>query len=345
MTLDATPTSSSAAPAPRPSGDAGRERPLHRPVFTSVEKAPVPTGDLTIDEVCAKAREESEPVGAGEPAPSAPEPAPASAAPAASPASATAPVPQPRAKADRLQLNSTDAAFLGIDSGFDPKYLAIAALTSPSIETWPGHLASTVLLQGCPWRCTYCFSPDLQDARAGGTLEWAAVVEELRARVGESDAVLFSGGEPTRQGALPEAMKIARSMGYKVGLQTAGGFPGRFGAALKEADWVAFDVKATPAGYEAITRTGGGGRRAYASLDMLVASGVEYEVRLTVDPVTHTRDDVLATVVEIERRTGRPPVLQQVSAEGVTPTYAEALAGRCLADVLPDDVRPDLVRH
>ncbi len=329
MTLDTTPTGASA-----PRDDAARERPRHRPVFTSQAIGPVPTGDLTVEEVCAKEREKAAPVTA------AATPVTAAAAPVA-----PAPVPQPRAKAGRLQLNSTDAAFLGIDSGFDPKYLAIAALSEPSARDWPGHVASTVLLQGCPWRCTYCFSPDLQDSRKGGALAWADVERELRARVSETDAVLFSGGEPTRQGALPEAMRIARELGYKVGLQTAGGFPGRFETALAQADWVAFDIKATPEGYEAITRTGGGGRRAYASLEMLRDSGVDYEVRLTVDPVTHSRQDVLDTILQIERLTGKSPVLQEVRTDGVNPTYAEELGDRCLADVLPDDERPELVRR
>ncbi|WP_152659565.1 anaerobic ribonucleoside-triphosphate reductase activating protein [Demequina salsinemoris] len=346
MTLDAQPSAPSRSDVPE---DTVRERPLHRPVFTSGWSGPVATGDLTIDEVCAKAREEAEPVAepagemAAEPVTGGAEPAaptPVEATPAPLP-----PTPQARARAGRLQLNSTDAAFLGVEGTFDPKYLSIAALTAPGTEDWPGHVAATVLLQGCPWRCTYCFSPELQDARAGGVIPWSRVEDELRARRPEMDAVLFSGGEPTRQGALPEAMRIVRDMGYKVGLQTAGGFPGRLEKAVAQADWVAFDIKATPEGYDAITRTGGGGRRAYASLDMLVESGVDYEVRLTVDPVTHSQEDVLATVAEIERRTGRSPVLQQVRAEGVKPLYAEALGSLCLADVLPDDVRPDLVRH
>ncbi len=303
------------------SGDAGadvmRERPLHRPVFTEGWKAPLPTGELTFQEVCEKAREEA----------GAPE--------------STVVVPS----LERRRATSGDAARQGFGEGFDPRYLAIAALSAPNLEDWPGHLASTVLLQGCPWRCTYCFGTELQDSRKGGAVEWTSVERELRARRELTQAVVFSGGEPTRQGALPEAMRLVREMGYKVGLQTAGAFPGRLELALRHCDWVGLDIKGTLDGYAEITRTGMSGRRAYQSLEIVRDSGVEYEVRLTVDPVTHSRQDVLDTVAEIERRTGRAPVLQEARAAGASATYADALAERCLTDVVPPEDLPELIRR
>ncbi|MDN4472089.1 anaerobic ribonucleoside-triphosphate reductase activating protein [Demequina zhanjiangensis] len=295
-----------------------RERPLHRPVFTEGWKAPLPTGELTFEEVCAKAREE---VGAAQ--------------------DVVVEVPSP----DRRRASSADAARQGFGEGFDPKFLAIAALSAPNLEDWPGRLASTVLLQGCPWRCTYCFGTDLQDSRKGGAVEWEDVERELRARRGHTQAVVFSGGEPTRQGALSEAMRLAKEMGYEVGLQTAGAFPGRLELALQHCDWVALDIKGTPEGYSDITRTGVAGRRAYQSLEIVRDSGVEYEVRLTVDPLTHSRQDILDTVAEIERRTGRAPVLQEVQLAGTSPAYAEAVGDRCLADVLEPGDLPELVRR
>ncbi|WNM24846.1 anaerobic ribonucleoside-triphosphate reductase activating protein [Demequina capsici] len=292
-------------------------RPLHRPVFTEGWSAPLPSGELTFEEVCLKARGGDE---QREPAFQVPH-------------------------ADRPRASAADAARQGFGEGFDPRYLAIAALSAPNVADWPGHLASTVLLQGCPWRCTYCFNTDLQDSRKGGAVEWESVERELRARRDSTDAVVFSGGEPTRQGALADAMRIVKEMGYKVGLQTAGAFPGRLELALQHCDWVALDIKATPDGYTAITRTGMAGRRAYAALDIVRDSGVPFEVRLTVDPVTHSRQDILDTVAEIERRTGRAPVLQEVRSAGTSATYAAELADRCLADVLEPGDLPELVRR
>src|SRR5699024_9357329 len=39
--------------------------------------------------------------------------------------------------------------------------LQIAGLVGYSTCDWPGKLAATVFLQGCPWQCTYCHNPTL----------------------------------------------------------------------------------------------------------------------------------------------------------------------------------------
>lgn len=302
------------------SAQAPRERPLNRPTFTGEAlHAPLPTGELEIEEVCGKARDEAL-------------------------ADATW-----GARADHIGALSALAAETlerpGFGKGFDPRYLAIAEVTGPGVGDWPGRVATTVLLQGCPWRCTYCSSTELQSPRVGGTVPWEDVLVGLEARRGRVDAVVFSGGEPTRQGALPEAMRLTRAMGYDVGLLTAGAFPGRLELALEHCDWVGLDIKATPEGYTDIVRTGMAGRRAWTSLEIVRDSGVDYEVRLTVDPVTHTREDVLDTVREIVRVTGRAPVLQEVRPRGTNPSYAKELAGRRLGDVLLPDDLPDLARR
>ncbi|WP_084075250.1 anaerobic ribonucleoside-triphosphate reductase activating protein [Demequina sp. NBRC 110052] len=301
-------------------GQESRERPVQRPTFTGETlHSPLPTGELEVEEVCGKAREEGLAASSW------------------------------GARADHMGALSTLAAETldrpGFGKGFDPRYLAIAAVRPPGVEDWPGRVAMSVVLQGCPWRCTYCSSTDLQSPRVGGTVPWDDVVVELEARRGRVGAVVFTGGEPTRQGALPEAMRIVRSMGYEVGLLTAGAFPARLELALEHCDWVGLDIKATPEGYTDVVRTGMAGRRAWSSLEVVRDAGVPYEVRLTVDPVTHTRADVLDTVREIVRVSGRAPVLQEVRPHGTNPSYAAELAGRRLGDVLLPDDLPDLARR
>ena len=51
------------------------------------------------------------------------------------------------------------------------------------------------------------------------------------------DAVV-SGGEPTAQRALPDAVRQVRELGYKVGLHSAGCYPGRLARVLGLVDWV-----------------------------------------------------------------------------------------------------------
>lgn len=228
----------------------------------------------------------------------------------------------------------------------DPAWmLQIAGMTNMSSVDWPGKLTATLFLQGCPWECTYCHNPAMQDSRAPGIVGWDDVTALLDRRVGRLDGVVFSGGEPTRQRGLADAMRQAREKGFGIGLHTAGAFPGRLAMVLPLVDWVGIDIKATEGFYPQITGKGMSGRRAWESLRLVQEAGVEHEVRLTVDLTTHSRAEVLATIEQLRER-GEEPILQEARAEGANPAYASALGDRRLKDVLTDaDLEGLLVRR
>ncbi|MNE32934.1 Radical SAM superfamily protein [compost metagenome] len=118
--------------------------------------------------------------------------------------------------------------------------------------------------------------------RGSQELEWSQVLAFLQRRQGLLDAVVFSGGEATLQDSLPAAMAEVRQMGFAVGLHSAGIKPEAFARALPGADWVGFDVKALAEECALITRVKGSGVANWRSLELLLASGVEYECRTTV---------------------------------------------------------------
>jgi len=153
---------------------------------------------------------------------------------------------------------------------------------------WPGKLAATVFLQGCPWRCPYCHNPHLLEAVTPTVLSWPEIEVFLKRRRGLLDAVVFSGGEPTLQRDLPAAMKVVRDLGFSVGLHTAGPYPDTLKRVLPLVDWVGFDVKAPFGGYDELTKTPGSERKARKSLLMLLEAGVSYEIRTTVHPALLT---------------------------------------------------------
>lgn len=212
--------------------------------------------------------------------------------------------------------------------------LAIAGLISLSTCDWPGKLVATVFLQGCPWRCTYCHNPALLDPAAPGQVPWLQVRHLLSRRRGLLDGLVFSGGEPTRQHGLPTAMREVREQGFGVGLHTGGAYPARLPDLLPLVDWVGLDVKALPDHYRRITGVNASGTRAFASLELLVASGVDHEVRITVDPTVHDADHVERLVGRLHAAGARRVVLQEARPLGTRADYAARLAGRRLADVL-----------
>lgn len=194
--------------------------------------------------------------------------------------------------------------------------LRIGGLSALSSVDWPGELAATVFLQGCPWRCPYCHNPHLLDAAGGDDLSWEGVLGFLRARVGLLDGVVFSGGEPTVQAGLAPAMREVRELGFKVALHTGGPVPARVHEVLPLLDWVGFDLKAPFAEYERVTRVPGSGEAARESLAALLASGVAYEVRTTVHPALLDDAALLRMADELAEMGVMRWVLQAFRADG-----------------------------
>jgi anaerobic ribonucleoside-triphosphate reductase activating protein len=160
--------------------------------------------------------------------------------------------------------------------------LRVGGLVPLTTLDYPGKLACVLFCQGCAWRCRYCHNPYLIPVRDAGRHPWPEVLDFLRRRRGLLEAVVFSGGEPTLQRALPEAMASARALGLAVGLHSAGIRPAACARALPGADWVGFDIKALPEDAPAVTGVAGSGEANWRSLDHLLASGVAHEVRVTV---------------------------------------------------------------
>jgi anaerobic ribonucleoside-triphosphate reductase activating protein len=147
---------------------------------------------------------------------------------------------------------------------------------------YPDHLSCVVFCQGCAWRCRYCHNPDLIPPRAQQMHSWESILEFLQRRQGLLEAVVFSGGEATLQQALKPAMQEVKKLGFKVGLHTAGINPKALERVLPECDWVGFDVKALAENTELITGVPGSGQANWQCLDLLLASGIDYECRTTV---------------------------------------------------------------
>jgi pyruvate formate lyase activating enzyme len=159
--------------------------------------------------------------------------------------------------------------------------MRIGGLSPLSTLDFPGELSAVVFCQGCPWRCRYCHNSHLQPARGANALGWGEVMGFLDRRKGLLDAVVFSGGEPTIQKDLGQAVDEVAELGLKVGLHTAGVAPQRLARVLARVDWVGLDIKALPEDYSRITGAAGSGTAAWKSLRLALESGVPLEVRTT----------------------------------------------------------------
>jgi pyruvate formate lyase activating enzyme len=194
--------------------------------------------------------------------------------------------------------------------------LRVGGLTPLSTTDWPGMLAAVVFCQGCPWRCGYCHNPGLIPARGDSEIPWEDVLAFLRRRHGLLDGVVFSGGEPTLQPGLAEAMREVRALGFKIGLHTGGAYPRRLAEVLPLVDWVGLDAKAPFKDYPYITGIEGSGERALSSLESVLASGVAHEIRTTVHPALLTDADVVGLAQDLSARGVKRYVIQAFRSQG-----------------------------
>ncbi|HEX5357599.1 MAG TPA: anaerobic ribonucleoside-triphosphate reductase activating protein [Aquabacterium sp.] len=184
--------------------------------------------------------------------------------------------------------------------------LKVGGFTPLSTTDWPGQLAAVVFVQGCPWRCHYCHNAELQTREGGLPGGWLQVLGTLARRQGLLDGVVFSGGEPTLDPDLPDAIQTVRGMGFKVGLHTAGVYPERLASVLPFVDWIGFDVKTDFARYEDVTAIPRSGVPAWRSLQGVLEAvkqqGLALEVRTTWHPQLHNDDsmvDLARTLVHL----------------------------------------------
>ena len=107
------------------------------------------------------------------------------------------------------------------------KSIKIGGLETFSAVDFPNKIAAVVFMQGCPWRCPFCYNTNLQGLEGPDEVDWQKFIELLKKRKGVLDAVVFSGGEPLMQDGLKQAMTEVKDLGYIIGMHTGGYRPSR----------------------------------------------------------------------------------------------------------------------
>jgi pyruvate formate lyase activating enzyme len=162
---------------------------------------------------------------------------------------------------------------------------------------YPGKLSCVVFCQGCPLRCGYCHNPEFQSYEKSAKIDFQEFLSFLKSRSGYLDAVVFSGGEPLLQSELVQVIEFVKKLGFLVGIHTSGVVPDMFERIVSLVDWVGFDVKTVFRKYEVITKVLNSGLLAKTSLEILLNSEIDYEIRTTYDSRFISQDDI----VEIAR--------------------------------------------
>lgn len=131
--------------------------------------------------------------------------------------------------------------------------MKIGGLQKVSTIDYPGEICCIVFLWGCNFRCGFCYNSDLVVRESEGNFSEDEILEFLKKRVGKLDAVCISGGEPLVSLDFDFVRNI-RKMGFKIKLDTNGGFPERLREMVDEGlvDYIAMDVKGARADYSRV---------------------------------------------------------------------------------------------
>ena len=174
----------------------------------------------------------------------------------------------------------------------------ISGLQKITLLDYPEKIAATVFTGGCNFRCPFCHNVSL----VLNTDNVQNISEEdffifLAKRKGLLDGICVSGGEPLLQKDISDFISKIKSLGFLVKLDTNGSFPSK----LKEIagngliDYVAMDIKNSPAGY---ARTSGTVEEVLSQINesvaFLLAGHIEYEFRTTVVKEFHNKEDFAA---------------------------------------------------
>ncbi|HNX68546.1 MAG TPA: anaerobic ribonucleoside-triphosphate reductase activating protein [Candidatus Omnitrophota bacterium] len=204
------------------------------------------------------------------------------------------------------------------DAATGLKTICVAGITPFTTIDFPGRLAGVFYLQGCLWRCRYCYNSEfwpMPSSQGGPLVPLEKILHFLDSRKGHLDGIVFSGGEPTVHPELGMWMKTVRDRGYEVGLHTNGMFPDRLASVLPLCRWVGMDIKAPFAKYEKVTGVKASGEAPRKSAEALIASGVPYEFRTTVHPVILPENEILESAIELAAMGAKNYVLQAFRGE------------------------------
>ena len=175
--------------------------------------------------------------------------------------------------------------------------MKLHGLQKMTLLDFPGHVACTVFLGGCDFRCPYCHNFELADGTAKPVMEEEEFFSFLAKRKGLLDGVAVTGGEPCLHRDLPAFLRKVREMGFGTKLDTNGHHPELLSEILEEglADYVAMDIKNSPEKYMKTCGLEQEGavdlEKIRESIRLIMEKAPDYEFRTTVVVEFHEASD------------------------------------------------------
>ena len=186
-----------------------------------------------------------------------------------------------------------------------PPIVDVKGFVSISLLDYPGRISSVLFAGGCDFRCPYCYNTDLVlNPQEIPTIPEEELLEDISKRLdsGLIDGVVVTGGEPTLSPDLPRLLRVIKSMGASVKLDTNGTRPQLLEAILRRnlTDYVAMDYKAPLGRYSDLAGVNVDTEAIRLSAQLLLGGKIDYEFRTTVHPGLLDVEDLLQIIREIK---------------------------------------------
>ena len=198
--------------------------------------------------------------------------------------------------------------------------MLIKGLQKTTLLDYPGHVAATIFLGGCNFRCPFCHNMNIVESEENGKADVNTdkneyteedIISFLTKRLGVLEGVCITGGEPTIYKELPEFIRKIKSIPalkeneteLLIKLDTNGTNPEMLKLLFSEnlIDYVAMDIKSSQTGYgQAIGLSDQEETESVElnkimdsvkeSIDVIMNSGIEYEFRTTIVKQLHDEE-------------------------------------------------------
>jgi pyruvate formate lyase activating enzyme len=180
----------------------------------------------------------------------------------------------------------------------------IGGVQKLTLIDFPGKVAGTVFLIGCPFRCPFCHNPELvlpEFIKKQPKIKKEEFFNFLKEKKGLLEGICITGGEPTVNSELPEFCRKIKEMGFLVKLDTNGYDPEMMKKLIDEKliNYLALDVKAPKEKYGKLI---GIENKVFVeriiknierSVEILKEGKIDYEFRTTVIPTLLEKEDIL----------------------------------------------------
>lgn len=176
--------------------------------------------------------------------------------------------------------------------------MRICGLNKTTLLDYPGHIAASVFLGGCNFRCPFCQNRELVlRPENQPDINREEIFAFLKKRKGILAGVCITGGEPTLEEGLGKFIKEIKEIGYLIKLDTNGYRPEVIKNLIEKSlvDYIAMDIKNCMERYgETIGLERINVEKIKESAGLIMESGVDYEFRTTVVKELHKEEDILA---------------------------------------------------